>query len=47
MHTDAYGSMWVHMQAIFIDFRQFALISAGFDAIWGQGIGRPVAGCGG
>ena len=34
-------------EAVFIDFHGFSWISAGFEAIWGQKVGQPVAGCGG
>ena len=53
----AYGSIWMHTNAYrciyklfpltFIGFHGFSLISAGFEAIWGQKVGRPVAPCGG
>ena len=34
-------------EAVFIDFHRFSLISEGFEAIFGQKVGQPVAGCGG
>ena len=33
-------------EAVFIDFLRFTLISGGFEAIWGQKVGQPVAPCG-
>jgi hypothetical protein len=33
-------------EAVFIDFHWFSLISKGFEVIWGQKVGQPVAGCG-
>ena len=34
-------------EAVFIDFHWFSFISGGFEAIRGQKVGQPVAGCGG
>ena len=42
-----YWGPGVSREAVFICFYWFSLISGGFEAIWVQKVGRPVAACGG